>query len=180
MLIDDLRETFANLREVQLKLNPEKCTFGVPSGKLLGYPVSHWGIKANPDKIKAIDEVKAPRQIKDVQRLNGYITAMGRVISRLGERALPFFKLLKKPGPVQWTPEAKAALQDLKEYLASPPTLVAPRSNELRLLYVAATLQVESAVLVEEREEDPKLAESGAGGCSAQPVPTMPPPEEAD
>jgi hypothetical protein len=140
MLIDDLRETFANLREVRLKLNPKKCTFGVPSGKLLGYPVSHWGIEANPDKIKAIDEIKAPRQIKDVQRLNGCITALGRVISRLGERALPFFKLLKKPGPVQWTPEAKAALQDLKEYLASPPTLVAPKPNELLLLYVAATL----------------------------------------
>jgi hypothetical protein len=67
---------------------------------LLGYLVSHWGIEANPDKIKAIDEIKAPRRIKDVQRLNGCITALGRFISRLGERALPFFKLLKKPEPV--------------------------------------------------------------------------------
>jgi hypothetical protein len=133
-LIDDLRETFANLRQVQLKLNPEKCTFGVPSRKLLRYLVSHRGIEANPDKIKAIDEIKSPRWIKDVQRLNDCIIMLGRFISRLGERALPFFKLLKKPGLMQWTLEAEAALQDLKEYMASPPILVAARPNEQLLL----------------------------------------------
>jgi hypothetical protein len=67
MLIDDLRKTFANLRKVQFKLNPQKRTFVVPSGKLLGYLVLHRGIEANPDKIKAIDEIQAPRRIKDVQ-----------------------------------------------------------------------------------------------------------------
>ena len=54
-LIQDLEETFANLRKINLKLNPEKCVFGVPSGKLLGFFVSHRGIEANPDKIKAIE-----------------------------------------------------------------------------------------------------------------------------
>ena len=98
-LIEDLRETFGSLRKVHLMLNPEKCTFGVPSGKLLGFLVSHRGIEANPDKIRAIEEMQPPRRIKDVQRLNGCITALGRFISRLGERALPFFKLLKKKGP---------------------------------------------------------------------------------
>ena len=68
------------------------------------------GIEANPDKIQAIERMEAPRRVKDVQRLNGCITALGRFISRLGERALPFFKLLKKSGPVQWTPEAEEAL----------------------------------------------------------------------
>jgi hypothetical protein len=99
-LIKDLHKTFANLRKVQLKLNPEKCTFGVPSAKLLGYLVSHRGIEANPDKIKAIDEIQVPRRVKDVQRLSDCITVMGRFISRLGERALPFFKVLKKMRPM--------------------------------------------------------------------------------
>ena len=54
-LIQDLDETFANLRKINLKLNPEKCVFGVPSGKLLGFFVSQRGIEANPDKIKAIE-----------------------------------------------------------------------------------------------------------------------------
>lgn len=153
-LIQDLEETFANLRKIRLKLNPEKCVFGVPSGKLLGFFVSHRDIEANPDKIKAIEQIQTPKRVKDIQCLNGCITAIGRFISRLAERALPFFKLLKKSGPVNWTPEAEAALQDLKKYLASPPILVAPKPDERLLLYVAATTQVVSAALVAEREED--------------------------
>ena len=113
-LVEDLRETFGSLRKVHLMLNPEKCTFGVPSGKLLGFLVSHRGIEANPDKIRAIEEMQPPRRIKDVQRLNGCITALGRFISRLGERALPFFKLRKKRGPIEWTPEAEEVLRSLK------------------------------------------------------------------
>ena len=54
-LIQDLEETFENLRRIKLKLNPENCVFGVPSGKLLGFFVSQRGIEANPDKIKAIE-----------------------------------------------------------------------------------------------------------------------------
>ena len=100
-LVEDLHETFDNLRKVRLMLNPEKCTFRVPSGKLLGFLVSHRGIEANLDKIRAVEDMQPPRRIKDVQRLNGCITALGRFISRLGERALPFLKLLKKRGPVE-------------------------------------------------------------------------------
>ena len=64
-LIQDLEKTLANLREINLKLNPKKCVFGVPSGKLLGFFVSHRGIEANPDKIKAIEQIQAPRTVKD-------------------------------------------------------------------------------------------------------------------
>ena len=170
-LVQDLEETFRSLRKVNFKLNREKCVFGVPSGKLLGFLVSHRGIEANPDKIEAINKMEAPRRIKDVQRLNGCITTLGRFISRLGERALPFFKLLKKSGPLQWTPEANAALQDLKVYMATPPILVAPRPREPLLLYVAAMNQVVSAVLVVEREADStaKAKNSAKKGCPAEP-----------
>ena len=68
-LVQDLEETFANLRKINLKLNPEKCVFGVPSGKLLGFFVSQRGIEANPDKIEAIEQIRAPKRIKDVRRL---------------------------------------------------------------------------------------------------------------
>ena len=60
MLIQDLEETFNSLRRVNLRLNPEKCVFGVPSGKLLGFLVSHRGIEANPEKIKAIKDMSPP------------------------------------------------------------------------------------------------------------------------
>src|SRR4051812_40996511 len=169
-LISDLRETFANLRKINLKLNPEKCIFGVPFGKLLGFFVSQRGIEANPDKIKAIEQIEAPKRIKDVRRLAGCAAALGMFISKSAERALPFFKILKKAGPVEWTPEAEAALQDLKKYLSSAPILVAPRPQEPLLLYLAATNQVVSAALVVQREVDEEadadkarpLAESGA------------------
>ena len=97
-LVQDLEETFANLRKINLKLNPEKCVFGVPSSKLLGFFVSQHGIEANPDKIKAIEQIEAPKQIKDVRRLTGSVAAMSQFISKSAERALPFFKILKKAG----------------------------------------------------------------------------------
>ena len=138
-LLTDLEETFANLRKVNLKLNPAKCVFGVPSGKLLGFLVSHRGIEVNPDKVRAIEEMRPPRRFKDMQRLAGCVTALGRFISKLGARALPFFKLIKRSGPFEWTPEAAAALEDLKRYLTSLPVMVAPQPKELLLLYLAAT-----------------------------------------
>ena len=100
-LVQDLEEMFANLRKINLKLNPEKCVFGVPSGKLLGFFVSQHGIEANTDKIKAIEKIKAPKQIKDVRRLTGCVAAMSRFISKCTECALPFFKILKKAGPME-------------------------------------------------------------------------------
>ncbi|KAK1667178.1 hypothetical protein QYE76_055337 [Lolium multiflorum] len=66
-LLDDLRETFTNLRRFRMKLNPAKCTFGVPSGQLLGYLVSQRGIEANPDKISALEKMELPQCLKDVR-----------------------------------------------------------------------------------------------------------------
>ena len=80
-LVQDLEETFANLRKINLKLNPEKCVFGIPSGKLLGFFVSHHRIEANPDKIKAIEQIEAPRRVKDVRRLVGCVAALSRFIT---------------------------------------------------------------------------------------------------
>jgi hypothetical protein len=90
-LIDDLEETFASLCEYRWKLNPNKCVFGVHSGKLLGFIISQRGIEANPEKIFAITTMKAPTCIKDVLKLTGCMAALNRFISKLGERGLPFF-----------------------------------------------------------------------------------------
>jgi len=64
-LIQDLLETFNNLRKFKIKLNPEKCTFGVPSNELLGYIVSARGIETNPMKVKAILDMGPPRVLRD-------------------------------------------------------------------------------------------------------------------
>jgi hypothetical protein len=109
-LIADLEETFSSLHRFWWKLNPTKCIFGVPSGKLLGFIVSNRGIEANPVKITTITDMGAPATIKDVQKLTGCMAALNRFISRLGERGLPFFKLLKRKDKFQWMGEAERAL----------------------------------------------------------------------
>ena len=69
--MEDLKETFDTLRSYNIKLNPGKCAFGVMAGKFLGFMVSQRGIEANPDKIRAIMEMAPPRNVKEVQSLNG-------------------------------------------------------------------------------------------------------------
>jgi hypothetical protein len=93
--VADLQETFANSRQAGLKLNPEKCVFGVKKGKFLGCLVSTKGIKANPSKIEAILRMEPPNLKKGAQRLAGRMTSLNRFISRSAKRNLPFFEILK-------------------------------------------------------------------------------------
>jgi hypothetical protein len=106
-LVEDLTLVFDKLRATHTRLNPEKCVFGVSAGKLLGFLVSHRGIEANREKIKAIETMRHLARIKDVQKLTGSLATLSRFISRLAERVLPFFKLLRKSGPFSWTDEAE-------------------------------------------------------------------------
>jgi hypothetical protein len=129
-LITDLEETFPSLREYRWKLNPNKCVFGIPSGKLLGFIISHRGIEANLEKISTITKMKAPTCIKDMQKLTGCMAALNRFILKLGERGLHFFKLLKHQEKFVWTPEADQALALLKDFLSKPPVLTTPRKKE--------------------------------------------------
>ena len=94
-----------------------------------------------------------PQTLKEMQKLAGCVTMLGHFISKLGERALPFFKLMRKKGPFEWTPEADQAFQDLKRYLTSPPVMVAPRPLEPLVLYLDTTPYSASAALVAVREE---------------------------
>jgi hypothetical protein len=153
-LIADLKETFSSLCRFRWKLNPTKCVFGIPSRKLLGFIVSNRGIEANPVKISAITDMGAPTTIKDVQKLIGCMAALNRFISRLGERELPFLKLLRRQDKFQWTEEAERALQDLKQHLQSSPVLTTPLPGEDLLLYIAATTHVVSSAIVVERSEE--------------------------
>jgi hypothetical protein len=129
-LISDLVETFDNLRKFKMKLNPEKCTFRVPSGKLLGYMVSRWGIDPNPEKVPSISKMMPPESPYDIQKLIGCLATLSRFISQLSVRGLPFFKLLKKQDKLYWTQEAQEAFEDLKKYLTTPPTLVGSEPHE--------------------------------------------------
>ena len=86
-----------------MMFNPAKCVFGVPAGKLLGFLVSEWGIEANPEQIKAITSLSKPACVNDVQRLAGHIAALSRFISRLGEKAIPIYQMMKKTDHFVWS-----------------------------------------------------------------------------
>jgi hypothetical protein len=84
------------------------------------------------------------------------LAALSRFISKLGEKALPFYRLLRKTGNFMWTEEAQGAFNDLKRRLSTSPVLITPQEKEPMLLYIAATNQVVSSVLVVERAEEGK------------------------
>jgi hypothetical protein len=153
-LVGDLSIAFGCLRANEVKLNPEKCVFGVPRGMLLGYIVSQRGIEANPEKVAALERMGPIRDLKGVQRVLGCLAALSRFISRLGEKGLPLYRLLKKHERFSWTTEAQEALDKLQASLTHAPILTPPQYGEPLQLYVAATTQVVSAVIVVERTEE--------------------------
>jgi hypothetical protein len=153
-LVSDLCIAIDCLWANGVKLNPEKCVFGVPRGMLLGYIVSQQGIKSNPEKVAALERMGPIRDLKGVQRVVGCLAALSRFISRLGEKGLPLYRLLKKHERFSWTTEAQEALDKLKASLTHAPILTPPRDGEPLYLYVAATTQVVNAVIVVERTEE--------------------------
>ncbi|GKA50759.1 reverse transcriptase domain-containing protein [Tanacetum coccineum] len=128
-IIRDITETFKTLRQINMKLNPKKCTFGMQEGMFLGYKVSTNGLKACPDKADAVLSLPSPRCIKDVQKLNGKLATI-----------------------FQWTPEAEEAFKQMKRLIAELPTLTAPREREELIIYLAAAKEAISAVLMTDRE----------------------------
>jgi hypothetical protein len=153
-LVNNLHVAFDCLRANGVKLNPEKCVFGVPRGMLLGYIVSQWGIEPNPEKVTALERMGPIRDLKGVQKVLGCLAALSRFISRLGEKGLPLYRLLKKHERFSWTTEAQEALDKIKATLARTPILTPPQDGEPLYLYVVATTQVVSTVVVVERTEE--------------------------
>jgi hypothetical protein len=153
-LVDDLRIAFGCLRVNEVKLNPEKCVFGVQRGMLLGYIVSQRGIEANPKKVAALERMGPIRDLKGVQKVLGCLAALSRFISRLGKKGLPLYRLLKKHERFSWTVEAQEVLEKLRATLAHAPVLTPPQVGEPLYLYVAATTQVVSVAIVVERTEE--------------------------
>jgi hypothetical protein len=153
-LITDLEETFASLREYHWKLNPNKCVFGIPSGKLLGFIISHRGIEANLEKISAIINMKAPTCTKDVQKLTGCMVALTDSSRSLENRDCPSSNYSS-------TKRSSCGLRRLINLWRSSKTSCRSHrfsrllaKKEQLLLYLAATTHVVSTAIVVERQEE--------------------------
>ena len=90
-----LEKVLAIFRRNNMHMNPDKCAFGVKSGKFLGYIITHRGIEDNPEKVQAVIDMQSSPSIKEVQRLTGRLTALGRFLSKYAEHSLLFFKAPK-------------------------------------------------------------------------------------
>lgn len=113
----DLKECFDNLYKSNMKLNPEKCAFSLGADKFLGFMISNRGIEANPEQIQAIIDMKPPQTQRQIQKLAGCLAALRRFISKLTERCLPFFELLKGASnkkQITWGPECQAVFESIK------------------------------------------------------------------
>ncbi|CAL9021523.1 unnamed protein product, partial [Prunus brigantina] len=104
---------FGKLKQYNMCLNPSKCSFGVASGKFLGFMISQRGIEANPEKIRVLIDMRVPKTKKEVQSLKGRVTALAYFISKATDRCAPFFKALKwNKRQVDWTSECDRAFED--------------------------------------------------------------------
>ncbi|CAL9026207.1 unnamed protein product, partial [Prunus brigantina] len=124
---------FGKLKQYNMRLNTSKCAFGVASGKFLGFMISQRGIEANPEKIRAIIDMRVPKTKKEVQSLTGRVAALARFISKATDRCAPFFKALKgSKRQIDWTSECDRAFDDLKNYMSRAPLLHALQDAEQR------------------------------------------------
>ena len=149
----DLEELFVTISKYRLKLNPEKCVFGVEVGKFLGFMLTERGIEANPDKCTAIIAMRSPTSVKEVQQLTGRMATLSRFVSAGGEKGYPYFLCLKRNSRFAWTDECETAFVKLKEYLATPPVLCKPVADVPLRLYFAVTERAISSVLVQEQDQ---------------------------
>ncbi|GJR62908.1 reverse transcriptase domain-containing protein [Tanacetum coccineum] len=154
-IVRDVEETFKTLREINMKLNPKKCTFEVEEGMFLGYKVNTKGLKVCPDKVDAVLSITSPKCLMDVQKLNEKLASLYRFLAKSAEKSLPFFKTLikcMKKSDFHWTIEAEEAFKQMKQLIAELPMLTAPMEKEELIVYLAATKETISKVLITKRE----------------------------
>ncbi|XP_020239374.1 uncharacterized protein LOC109818341 [Cajanus cajan] len=148
----DLEEVFKQVRKHDMRLNPEKCVFGIAGGKFLGFMLSARGIEANPDKCQSVIGMRSPHNIKEVQVLSGRLTSLSRFLPCLAETAKPILRLLKKANKFTWTGECEESFKILKHRLGTPPILSKPDPSLNMIVYLCVSNEAISAVLVQEKE----------------------------
>ena len=130
-----------------MKLNPAKCTFRAPTGKLLGFIVSKKGIEIGPIKIKAIREMPVPKTQKDMQSFLGKINFIGLFIAQLTFTCESLFKLLKKNVSLYWSEECQQVFDKIKDYLLHSLILVLPKRGRPLIMYLSVLDEAVGCVL---------------------------------
>jgi len=141
------------VRKYNMRLNPEKCVFGVPTEKFLGFMLTARGIEANPDKCAAIAEMRSPKNLKEIQRLVGRLTSLARFLPRLTEKIKLILKIMKKQTADKWDDQCEAIFQQIKEMINSPSIMSRPVEELPLQLYLSISDDTISAALIQENPE---------------------------
>lgn len=106
-----------------MHMNPANCSFGVQDGNFLEFMLMERGVEPNPDKCQEIIDVRSLANVKKVQRLAGYLSALSYFLSCAGENVFPFFTVLRKKERFEWIIEGEKAFSKVKTFLISQPIL---------------------------------------------------------
>jgi hypothetical protein len=148
-----LRQTFDKCRKFGLSLNPKKSHFSMQEGKLLGHIVSKYGIKVDPKRVEAIDQINIPRNKKEIQSFLGRINFLRRFIPNFAEIIKLITDMLKKDNEVKWTTEAKESFQRVKKSIGEALVLVSPDYTKEFLIFSFASEYTIATVLLQKNEE---------------------------
>ena len=146
------------MKQYKLRVKPQKCVFGVSSGKLLGHIVSRRGVEVDPKKIKAIAKMAPPTNLKQLRSLQGKIQAIRRFICQLTDKIAPMSHLLKKDVEFKWDDKYQESFDKIKEYLLHPPVLAPYRHGESLWIYVLATEHAFGVMLAKKKEDGKERA----------------------
>ncbi|GKD15062.1 reverse transcriptase domain-containing protein [Tanacetum coccineum] len=133
VIIRDVEQNFSTLRKINMKLNPKKCSFGMEERKFLGYVVTSEGIRANHEKTKDVMDMPSPRTLKQMQSLN-------------------MLKKCTKKKDFRWIEAAEVAFLEMKKLVSELPTLTTPKKGETLMMYLAASDEAVSALLLTKRD----------------------------
>ncbi|XP_059650407.1 uncharacterized protein LOC132296208 [Cornus florida] len=158
--LEHLKRAFERMRIHKLKMNPLKCAFGVSAGNFLGFLVHKRGIEVDQNKVKAIINVRAPANKKQVQRFFGQVGFLRRFISNHAGRVYVFSTLvkLKSHEKFHWDKSHQKAFDKIKEYLANPPVVMPPRKKWPLKLYLSAAEESIGSMLAQDNEHGKEQA----------------------
>lgn len=154
--VEYLLKLFKRLRKYKLRLNPNKCTFGVRSRKILGFIISQRGIKVDPEKVKSIQEMFAPKTEKQVKGFLIRLNYISRFISHMTDACSPIFKLLRKDQGCVWTEDLQKAFDSIKEYLFESPIRIPPVEGRPLIMYLTILEDSMGCVLGQQDEKSIK------------------------
>ena len=148
-----LQSVFDRLREAGLELKPTKCVFGLKEVKLLGFILNKEGIKADPEKMQAINEMSPPNSVKYVRRFLGMCSYFKGCLRGYAEKSVPLVELTRKHERFEWTDRRQKAFDDLKQLLVSSHVMTAPYTSKPYKLYTDASGYAIGAILVQDDDK---------------------------